>query len=75
MKIKRIGSTSATEITKEDGTIVLVSYSTPVAACIPGEGFSVTSKKFNVTTSRQINQWLGRAQASSKPQAFFDALI
>lgn len=74
MKVKNIGS-NKTEITRSDGTVILVSYSTPVAACIPGKGFIRTSTKHSVTTSKHINQWLDGAKAREVPQADLDELI
>lgn len=74
MKLNSIGS-NMTEVTLADGTAVLFSYKTPVAACMgDGSGFYRTECRWSVTTSRHINKWLGDAKAQEKPQAFFDAL-
>jgi hypothetical protein len=72
MKIRNIGS-NQTEVNISNG-VVLVSYETPVAAIIDGVRYR-TQKKWSVTTSRHINQWLDGAQAETKPQAFFDSLL
>jgi hypothetical protein len=56
-KVKSIGS-NQTEVHKDDGTVVLVSYETPVACFISGEGYYKTSEHYSKTTSRHINQWL-----------------
>jgi len=73
MKIKRIGKTSAQEI-EFDNRTVLVSYSTPVAVNIHGEGFYRTEKKFSVTTSKQLNQWLDGITAKTVSQAELEKL-
>ena len=39
-----------------------------------GSGFYRTSKRFSVTTSRHINQWLHGAKATEREQSFFDEL-
>lgn len=59
MKLNPVGS-NQTEIEKQDGTTVLYSYSTPVAAFVPGKGALCTSKKHSVTTSKHINQAVTR---------------
>lgn len=70
--LKNLGSNKV-EITKADGTVVFYSYNTPVAARVNGEYFR-TSRRFSVTTSKHINQWLDGIKAEEKEQAFFDAL-
>ena len=70
--LKNLGSNKV-EITKADGTIVFYSYNTPVAARVNGE-YLRTSRRFSVTTSKHINQWLDGIKAEEKEQAFFDAL-
>ena len=71
MKIKTIGS-NKTELTLADGTQVLFSYQTPVAAWHDGQFFK-TSKKWSHTTTRHINSWVHLA--SDKPQEYFDNLV
>lgn len=56
MKIKPAGS-NMTEV-EIDGTTVLVSYSTPVAAFVPGQGVLRTEKWFSRTTSKHITKWI-----------------
>lgn len=76
MKVKNIGS-NQTEIEVGEKT-VLVSYETPVACHIQGEGYYRTEEKFSVTTSRHINKWLasnGAHEVTEKPQEFFDKLL
>jgi hypothetical protein len=79
MKLKRIRKTSAQELTLNTGAVVLISYSTPVAAFLPGDGWYKTEKKWSSTTSKQVNQWLKENDvfdlAKTKPQTFFDSLI
>lgn len=59
MKARTIGS-NQTEIEKGDGTLILVSYETPVAAVLPNGDALRTNRFYSVTTSRHINKWLGR---------------
>ena len=42
-----------------DGTQILFSYATPVAAFVPGKGYVRTDRYYSVTTSRHINAWIG----------------
>ena len=72
MKLRTLGS-NMNEVSIGENT-VLFSYSTPVAACIRGEGWFRTEKRWSVTTSRHINKWLGGVTATERPQSFFDAL-
>lgn len=74
VKIKRIGNTNSIIITKDNGDEVLVSYSTAVAAIVNGKAYK-TDKRWSVTTSRHINQFLGSMRAEVKSQAWFDKLI
>ena len=53
MKLKQIGS-NQTEIEQANGVIVLYSYSTPVAAFVPGKGGLCTTTKYSATTSKHI---------------------
>jgi hypothetical protein len=73
MKVKSYRK-NMTEVTLNDGQMVLFSYKTPVAAFIPGEGFYRTEKRWGVTTSRHINEWLLDSKAQTKPQEWFDNL-
>lgn len=73
MKVTNIGSYK-TEVQKSNGDLILVSYSTPVAALIDGQYYR-TSTRWSVTTSKHINQWIGGADAIEKEQLFFDTLI
>jgi len=57
MKVQPIGS-NQTQVSLADGTEVLFSYSTPVAALVPGKGWIRTATKWSQTTSRHINAWL-----------------
>lgn len=70
-KINQIKSQSAYEWRYENGAEVLVSYTTPVAVYIPGEGFLETDQKFSRTTSKHITQWKqrqGYPQTRTVPQ-------
>ena len=57
MKLVSLGS-NQTEIEFGNDITVFFSYSTPVAAFIPGKGYFRTDKKFSQTTSKHINKWL-----------------
>lgn len=57
MKLKPIAS-NMTELHLDNGTIVLFSYETPVAAS-GINGLQVTKTKYSVTTSKHINKWVG----------------
>lgn len=78
MKIKSIGS-NQTEVTLPSGIVVLVSYSTPVAAFIPGKGIARTETSHSATTTRHINKWIKnnypRATVTLTPQKFLSDLI
>jgi hypothetical protein len=63
MKLTQITITS-TQVSLADGTEVLFSYQTPVAALVPGRGWMRTEKFYSITTSKHINKWLA-ANASS----------
>ncbi len=58
MKIDVKGNSK--EVTFRNGLNVLVSYDTPVAFHRAGELPRVTDRKFSVTTSKHINQWIKR---------------
>ena len=73
MKVKQLGP-NRTLIDLADKQ-VFISYETPVAVAIDGQGFFRTSTKWSPTTSRHINQWLDGREATEKPQAFFDSLL
>jgi len=72
MKINAIAP-NQTEVIVNNVT-VFVSYNTPVAAIIDGRVYR-TSKKWSVTTSKHINQWLEGMIAEEKDQEFFDNLL
>lgn len=63
-----------TELDLGDGTIILFSYKTPVAAQIDRVYYK-TEYKWSATTTRHINQWLNGAKSNISPQSFFDGLI
>ncbi len=67
-----------TEVELPNGITVFFSYRTPVAAHIPGEGFSKTDKSWSRTTSKHIGQFIARNGGSGKvtvkPQSYFDSL-
>ena len=72
MRIKLIKS-NMTELHLNDGTVILFSYETPVAARTD-TGFVRTAEKFSVTTSKHITQWLDGRNALTVPQRDITAL-
>jgi len=57
MKVKNYGSNQT--IVEDNGCSVLYSYETPVALIVmPGNRAYKTDRKWSVTTSKHINQWL-----------------
>lgn len=74
MQIKPIGS-NKTELHRADGSVVLFSYQTPVAAMIAGRGYLRTEQKYSLTTSKHITQWLDGINAETVPQAELDQLV
>lgn len=78
MKLNAIAA-NQNEIELANGTTVFFSYSTPVAAHIPGVGYVFTDKQWSRTTSKHIGQFIarngGRKEfAGKRPQEFFDTL-
>ena len=74
MKVRKAGN-NMTELSLTNGTDVLFSYETPVAAFIEGEGYVRTATKYSVTTSRHINKWLDGMVAREVDQGVIDALV
>lgn len=58
-----------------DGTRLLFSYETPVAAYSPGGGFIVTRENVSVTTERRITEWVGSHPFRDVDQADIFAVI
>ena len=56
------------ELTLRDGTKILFSYDTPVAAYIPGRGFVRTDAYYSKTSTRHVNQWLEARTAHNAPR-------
>ena len=71
-----------TVVELNDGTKVLFSYETPVAAIISIGGYEQafkTEKKWSTTTSRHISEWARTSPSylnnwDTKPQEWFDKL-
>ncbi len=72
MNVRPIGA-NKTELHLNNGTVVLFSYRTPVAAHVPGRGWLRTSTRYSVTTSKHIGQWV-EGKAVEVPQSEIDAL-
>jgi hypothetical protein len=67
MSISPIGS-NQTELSLPDGSRVLFSYKTPVAAYVIGRGYIRTEERFGPTTSKHINNWMGKGVGKEVPQ-------
>jgi hypothetical protein len=77
MKVQQVTTTS-TQVTLADGTEVLYSYSTPVAALVPGRGWMRTEQFYSTTTSKHINAWLRKncgGTVQTVPQWEVDQLV
>ena len=77
MKVQSIGSNQS-EVELADGTWVLFSYQTPVAALVPGQGWIRTDKKWSATTTKHVNAWLRKncgGEVQSVPQWDLDQLV
>lgn len=72
MRIISIGS-NMTEV-DTGHALILISYSTPVAARVGGKPLR-TEKKHSKTTTHHINKWLNGSHAEYAPQQFFDSLL
>lgn len=62
-------------VTLDDGRIVCLSYSTPVAAHIPGVGYVRTDRKYSVTSSRHANQFCQGEPCQTIPHDRFLDLV
>jgi hypothetical protein len=78
MIIRNIGS-NQTEVTQTNGTRILVSYETPVAAYVPGIGYLRTTEhqdgRPTVTTTKHIRNWIDGASSQTVTQAEIEALM
>lgn len=57
MRIKSLAK-NQTEVESKDGVYVFVSYETPVAAFVPGQGILREDRSSSVTTARHVNKWI-----------------
>jgi len=79
MKLKQV-TISSTEVSLANGTAVLFSYETPVAALVPGRGWLRTDTFHSKTTSKHINSWFaknggGGATTHTVSQSELDSLV
>ena len=81
MIVQQIGS-NQTEVQLADGTCILYSYTTPVAALVPGKGWIRTAHKWSATTTKHINAWIRKHrgnyvidEVASVPQWDLDQLV
>lgn len=72
MQLRQAGS-NRTLLSLADGTVVLFSYETPVAAFVPERGYIRTDKYHSVTTSRHINEFV--KDCDVVPQSEIDSLV
>ena len=76
MKVETFNQQNRIVIHTNDGWVVLVSYRTPVAARAPDGNVYRTSRKWSVTTSQHVSQWLGgQTDVQYRGQEFFDTLL
>ena len=73
VNLKNLGA-NKTELHKDGGTVVFYSYETPVAACVDGIKYVRTDRKYSVTTSKHINQWLDGVEAETVTQSYINTL-
>lgn len=59
MKLRMIG-TNQSVLEFKDGTRILFSYETPVAAFIPNEGYRQTREHISRTSLKHAQKWIGR---------------
>lgn len=72
LRVKNLGA-NKTEIQTDNGE-VFFSYAEPVAAHWKGQWIR-TSKRWSVTTSRHVTQWLDGIAAVEVPQETLDGLL
>ncbi len=73
MKVKNVGS-NMTELQLNNGTSVLFSYETPVAAGTV-DGWFKTEQWYSTTTTKHINKWLEGITPQTRSQEFFNNLV
>jgi hypothetical protein len=73
MKLSKLGP-NTTELDLANGTTVLFSYKTPVAAYVVGRGLIKTEKKYSKTTSKHVSQWLDGREHETVDQVELDRL-
>lgn len=72
MRIKWIAKNMS--VLSVENVSILFSFNTPVAACT-GSGFIRTEEHYSASTTKHINEWLGRARAMTVPQSKLDNLL
>lgn len=73
MELKSLAQ-NMTELTLSNGNSVLFSYSTPVAALVPGLGWLKTSTRYSNTTSRHCSKWFTGTTWTIVPQGVITAI-
>lgn len=73
MKLRNIAS-NMTEVETSNGTRILFSYATPVAAWVPRGGYIRTSNFYSATTTRHINKWIDGTDYHLASQQMIDDL-
>jgi len=79
MKLAPIAS-NMTQLELTDGTTILFSYTTPVAAQIPGFGYIRTEEFFSRTTNKHISKWIMAnggvpTEATKVEQSMLESLV
>ena len=74
MKLTSLAA-NQTQLVLADGTEILFSYETPVAAQLPGFEYIKTATKWSQTTTRHINKWLDGVTATEVDQEVLNNLV
>jgi hypothetical protein len=74
MKLTPLGP-NTTELDLADGSTVMFSYKTPVAAYVMGRGFIQSEQHYSATTTRHLRKWLDGRDAETVPQTELDRLV
>ena len=74
MKLENLGL-NQTVLTFQNGTKILFSYNTPVAAYVVQQGFVKTKTNHSVTTTKHIQKWLNGCYATPVSQDYLNNLL
>lgn len=74
IKLRPLAS-NMTVLILPDGTVILFSYETAVAALLTTGRRIVTSKKYGSTTTSHINKWIDGSHYEHADQSVLDSLL